>query len=41
MLQQRITYRLETNENIENLTKEMQNIKRKQMEIIELKDTIT
>ena len=41
MLQQAITDSLETNDNTENLIKEMQGIKRKQMEIIERKNTVT
>lgn len=41
MLQQAVTDSHETNDNIENLIKEMQGIKKKQIEITELKNTVT
>ena len=41
MLQWAVTDSHETNDNIENLIKEMKDIKKKQIEITELKNTIT
>ena len=41
MLQEAITNTLETNGKTENLRKEMEDIKKNQMKILELKNTIT
>ena len=41
MLQWAVIDSHETNDNLENLTKEMQGIKKKQIEITELKNTTT